>query len=206
MSELAPKRRRGRPRKSEESDAPMPAPIYTPGDEREALTAWWRKRMETMEREHQERIELLRTVGEHPSPVFARQAKMLGGLGMPKDLSAKMLGLSRYTFESHYGTEYDLGAADVIASVAANMIRIGSSITDPANAKVGMDILNRRGGEEWRPPAQKLEVNDERAAPKNVIDSSKLTREQRDELRRMIEYAQNGGEGEPLQSDEAPPE
>jgi hypothetical protein len=200
------------PRKRRERRPRAPAPILPatvpdredapPPDEREMLANWWRKRMDQIEREHEERIELLRTVGEHPSPVFAKQVRMLGALGMPKTLAGKLLGLSAHTLQTHYGEEYDIGAADVIASVAANMIRIGTSTNDPANAKVGMDILSRRGGQEWRPPAQKLEVADDREVPKNVIDSSKLTFEQRVELRRMIEYTQSGGEGEPLQPGE----
>jgi hypothetical protein len=176
-----------------------------PQDEREILANWWRKRMDQIEREHQERIELLRTVGEHPSPVFAKQVRMLGALGMPKALAGKLLGLSAHTLQTHYGEEYDIGAADVIASVAANMIRIGSSPTDPANAKVGMDILSRRGGQEWRPPAQKLEVADDRETPKNVIDSSRLTYEERQSLREMITRVQSGEPGDPLQPDEETP-
>ena len=168
-----------------------------PPDEREILANWWRKRMDQIEREHAERIELLRTVGEHPSPVFAKQVRMLGALGMPKALAGKLLGLSAHTLQTHYGEEYDIGAADVIASVAANMIRIGTSTNDPANAKVGMDILSRRGGQEWRPPAQKLEVADDRETPKNVIDSSRLSFEERQQLRLMIERVQTGGEGDP---------
>lgn len=195
---LSPKRR-GRPPKA---SADLPDGVRIPESDREALATWWRTRMEQIEAEHQARIDLLRTVGEHPSPVFAKQVRMLGALGMPKSLAAKLLGLAPYTLETHYGEEYDIGAADVIAQVAANMIRIGTSTTDPANAKVGMDILSRRGGQEWRPPAQKLEVADDRETPKNVIDSSKLTYEQRVELRKMIEYAQSGESGEPLKPSE----
>ena len=198
MSDDAPPRRRGRRPKP----PPLPATVpdredARPSDEREQLANWWRKRMDQIEREHEERIELLRTVGEHPSPVFAKQVRMLGALGMPKTLAGKLLGLSAHTLQTHYGEEYDIGAADVVASVAANMIRIGTSTTDPANAKVGMDILSRRGGQEWRPPAQKLEVADDREVPKNVIDSSRLTYEERQSLREMITRVQSGGEGDP---------
>lgn len=187
-------RKRGRP-KSPSPD--MPAPIYTPADERSALAEWWRKRMEQVELEHQERIESLRNGGEHPTPAYAKQVRMCGALGMEKSIACKMLGLSLYTLETHYADEYLTGAADTVASVAANMIRIGTSTTDPANAKVGMDILSRRGGQEWRPPAQKLEVADDREVPKNVIDSSRLSFEERQQLRLMIERVQTGGEGDP---------
>lgn len=174
---------------------PLPAtvdeyPSLKPADERETVANFWRARMEQIEREHQERVEILRTAGEHPSPVFAAQVKSAGALGLGKSVTCKLLGLAAHTLETHYAEAYDLGTAEVISSVAANMIRIGTSVTDPANAKVGMDILSRRGGQEWRPPAQKLEVADDRDAPKKLIDSSKLTREERDQLRLMIERVQ----------------
>jgi hypothetical protein len=202
VTDDAPARRRGRRPKP----PPLPATVpdredAPPPDEREQLANWWRKRMDQIEREHEERIELLRTVGEHPSPVFAKQVRMLGALGMPKTLAGKLLGLSAHTLQTHYGEEYDIGAADVIASVAANMIRIGTSTNDPANAKVGMDILSRRGGQEWRPPAQKVEMETE-VKDKSVIDSSKLSFEERQQLRLMIERVQSGGEGDPVEPNE----
>lgn len=169
--------------------ADLPAAESVPGTEREQLANWWRARMDQIEREHAQRVETLRQGGEHPCPVFARQVKMSGALGMPRALAAKVLGISLHCLDAHYGDEYDLGAAEIISSVAANMIRIGTSTTDPAAAKVGMDILSRRGGQEWRPPAQKLEVADDREVPKNVIDSSRLSPEERQQLRLMIERA-----------------
>ncbi len=170
----------------------MPAPIATPECEREQLANWWRGRMEQIEREHEERVRILREGGEHPSPIFAKQVKMMGALGMPKGLVCKILCLSPYNLQTHYADEYEQGSAEIIAQVAANMIRIGTSVSDPANAKVGMDILSRRGGEEWRPPAQKVEMKDEREQPKNVIDSSRLTADERMQLRQMIERVQEG--------------
>jgi hypothetical protein len=202
MSDEPPKKRRGPRRSAAILPATVPArEDAPPPDEREQLANWWRRRMDQIEGEHAERIELLRTVGEHPSPVFSKQVRMLGALGMPRTLAAKLLGLSAHTLQTHYGEEYDIGAADVIASVAANMIRIGTSTSDPANAKVGMDILSRRGGQEWRPPAQKLEVETE-VKERNVIDSSRLTYEERAQLREMITRVQSGEPGDPLQADE----
>lgn len=199
-----PPKKRGRPPKR----PPLPAeveeyPSLRPADEREQVANFWRARMDQIQREHDERVEILRTAGEHPSPVFAAQVKSAGALGLGKSVTCRLLGIALYTLETHYAADYELGTAEVISSVAANMIRIGTSTTDPANAKVGMDILSRRGGQEWRPPAQKVEMETE-VKQKNVIDSSKLTFDQRAELRRMIEYAQNGGEGDPLQPGEGP--
>jgi hypothetical protein len=190
-------RKRGRPRKLPPLPAEAPAPDEVrlrPADEREVVANFWRARMDQIQREHDERVEILRTAGEHPSPVFAAQVKSAGALGLGKSVTCRLLGIALYTLETHYAADYELGTAEVISSVAANMIRIGTSTTDPANAKVGMDILSRRGGQEWRPPAQKLEVNDDREAPKKLIDSSKLTFEERQQLRLMIERVQTEGD------------
>jgi hypothetical protein len=169
---------------------------------KESASDWWRSRIEEMERAHAQRVKLLRSVGEHPSPIFAKQVKMFGGLGLPKPLVAKLLGLRGDMLDMHYGDEYDLGAAEIMAGVAANMIRIATSTEDPNAAKIGMEFLSRRGGQEWRPAAQKIELKDDREKPKNVIDSSRLTYEQRLELRRMIEHVEGGGKGEPLRPEE----
>ena len=40
-----------------------------PDDKREAITLWVKYRLEESEKAHQDRIELLRTAGEHPSPI-----------------------------------------------------------------------------------------------------------------------------------------
>lgn len=197
-----PRRKKPRLDPDAPADQTLDIPVATPESEREHLTAWFRQRLEQSEREHEERVQTLRTVGEHPSPIFAKQARMFGMLGLPRDLSAKMLQLSPHMFDVHYEEDYKLGTAEVISSVAANAIRIGTSTTDPAAAKTAMDILARRGGVEWKPPAQQVKMEDDRQPPRNVIDSSKLTYEDRQQLKAMIERVQNGGEGEPLQPDE----
>jgi transcriptional regulator with XRE-family HTH domain len=197
--ELTP-RRRGRTR-AQVPDG-MPVVPDARGSEREALSLWWKERIQDIERIYEERIQVLRTVGEHPSPVFAKIVRMDGALGMPKSLLAKKLGMSVTMLTQYYGDEYDLGAAEMLSQIAANMLRIGTSMTDPAAAKVGMQILDRRGGEEWRPPAQKLQLEDERDKPP-VIDSSKLTYEERQALREMLMRVANGGEGDPIEDDQA---
>jgi hypothetical protein len=82
-----------------------------------------------------------------------------------------------------------------------NMMRIGASDSDPNAGRVGMQILDRRGGEEWRPPAQKMEIDDSRNKPP-VIDSSKLTYEERQQLRQMLTRVAEGGEGDPVEPTE----
>jgi hypothetical protein len=185
----------GRPRKKKldlGDDAPPPA-LVTPESERETIAAWFRQRLEQSEREHEERIQTLRTVGEHPSPIFAKQARMFGMLGLPRDLSAKMLQLSPHMFDVHYEEDYRLGTAEVISSVAANAIRIGTSTTDPAAAKTAMDILARRGGPEWKPPAQQVKMEDDREKKPNVIDTSGWPIEKRQALEAMLREEINGG-------------
>jgi DNA-binding CsgD family transcriptional regulator len=167
------------------------------GAEREALTQWWKTRVQEIEQTYEERIRVLRTVGEHPSPVFAKIVRMDGALGMPKKLLAMKLGISVATLVTHYGDEYDLGASEVISQVAANMLRIGTSIADPNNARVGMQILDRRGGEEWKPPSQKVEMKTDTGSGR-LIDSSKLTPEEREQLRAMIIRQQSDAEEVPL--------
>jgi hypothetical protein len=170
-----------------------PTQVEVPASAREELASWMTSQFARIQAEHEARVELLRTVGEHPSPIFSQMVRNFGGLGMPKNLAAKMLGMSVANFNSYYQDDYDLGAAQIISSVAANMIRIGTSMTDPNAAKVGMGILDRRGGEEWRPPAQKLEVNNKNNQPP-LIDSSKLTYDERRVLEKMLSRVANGEE------------
>lgn len=181
-------------------DEPPPESASIPGTEREVLSNWMRERLELIERDHQERVELLRTVGEHPSPVFARIIHNHGIFGTPKKILAKLLGIAASVIENYYDDDYDRGAAEATSAVAGNMFRIATSTTDPQAAKVGMDWLNRRGGDEWSPATKKIEIEDKRNS--NVIDSSSFTREEREQMRKMIERIKSGGEGEPPDDDE----
>jgi hypothetical protein len=166
-----------------------------PDSQREAISLWMKERFDIIEREHQQRIELLRTAGEHPSPVFAGMVKRFGGLGLPKSLCAKMLGISVSTLLSNYENDYDLGAAEIISSVAANMLRIATSDDNQSASKVGMAVLERRGGEQWKNPAKRIEIDkDPNKTP--IIDSSKLTFSEREQLRAMLTRIANGGEGD----------
>jgi hypothetical protein len=171
------------------------------GSEREAISLWVKTRLEESERAHLDRIELLRTAGEHPSPIYARFVRLSGELGLSKALAAKQLGISVSTLTTHYADDYEMGKAEILSAIAANMNRKAISPTDPNAAKVGMRILESRGGEEWAPATRKLEMSNKKDLPP-VIDSSKLTREERDQLRLMLTRVANGGEGEPDESDE----
>jgi hypothetical protein len=193
-----PEPRRGRPKKVPTG---MPVVEDARGAEREQLSVWMKARIAEVDREHLERIELLRTVGEHPSPLFQKVVMNMGGLGMPKALLAKMLGLTVATLETNYGDDYALGKAYMIKAVASNAVRIGTSHTDPNAARVAMQILDRHGGEEWKPPAQKVITEDDRDKPP-TIDSSKLTFEQRAQLRAMLQAVVDGQTGDPVSADE----
>jgi hypothetical protein len=157
-----------------------------PALDREYLERWWREHMAAMELATAARRELLGAVSEHPSAIFARQARVFGALGMPRDMAAVLLEISEAQFASCYGNEYAVGSAGVLQQVSANMLRIAMSTNDRVAVKAATEFLNRRGGEEWRPPAQKLEIDDSRKAKGKVIDSSQLTWEQRQMLRDII--------------------
>jgi len=199
---MMPEPRRGRPKKVPPG---MPVVEDARGAERERLSVWMRERIAEVDREHRERIELLRTVGEHPSPLFQKVVMNMGGLGMPKGLLAKMLGITVGTLESNYGDDYALGKAYMIKAVASNAVRIGTSHTDPNAARVAMQILDRQGGEAWKPPAQKVIATDDREKS-SVIDSSALSFEDRQELRKIVERAlerqAKGESGDSVQPDE----
>ena len=166
---------------------------------------WARGCSETLadiEANHRERVELLRTVGEHPSPIFAGFVKRWGMFGLEKPMVARLLNIPLWTLRTHYDDDYEMGRAELILSVGANMARISTSLTDPNAGKVGMELLARRGGEPWRPPLTRVaDVPDpDKAAP--VIDSSKFTYDERQKIRAALERIQAGGEGEPLRDDE----
>lgn len=178
---------------------PIPRTPEIKGDAREELAMWMKQRVREIDAENKERIKLLREVGEHPSPVFAKIVQQHGALGMPKSLVGKMLGISVATLNQYYAEDYDLGEISAIRSVAANAMRIGTSTTDPNAARVAMQILDRRGGEAWRPPAQKVEMDDNRDKPP-LIDASKLNYEERQALRAMLERVAAGGESDAQES------
>ena len=158
------------------------------GSDREALSLWIKAQLEEVEREHQARIELLREGREHPCPAFERIVRNHGIVGTPKSTLAKLLGISNTVLMTHYGDAYEVAAAETMAKVASNMVRIATSMSDPAAAKVGMDMLARRGGEEWRPATKRLEVDNDpnkNAAP--LLDTSNMSAEDRQAIREIME-------------------
>jgi hypothetical protein len=153
------------------------------------LAQWWRDHVAAIERDGADRTRLLADAGAHPSEIFAQQARMFAGMGLPRDVAATLLGLPESEFDVHYGADYTVGRAQMIMPVAANMLRIATSSEDRFAVKAATEVLNRLGGEEWRPPAQKLEIDDSRKSKAGVIDSSKLSWEDRQVMRGILERA-----------------
>ena len=158
------------------------------GADREALATWIKEQLAEVEREHQARIELLREGREHPCPAFERIVRNHGIVGTPKSTLAKLLGISDTTLKTHYGDAYEMAAAETMAKIASNMVRIATSTSDPAAAKVGMDMLARRGGEAWRPATKRLEVdNDPNKNNAPILDTSNMSAEDRQAIREIME-------------------
>lgn len=174
--------------------------------DREQIALWMKARFEKIEADNAEREMILRTAGDHPSPIFGKMVRRLAGLlGMSaKTQIARMLDISVDILNRFYIEDLELGIAEVNVAVAGTMLQIATDQHNPSAASAGMKWLERRGGNDWKPPAKKLILGkeDEKSA---VIDSSKLTFEQRQQMRAMINYVQEGGEGEPLQPGEDEP-
>lgn len=180
-----------------EAGAPMPWDALRPEtslarltqrEDRGNLSEWWKEQSEFMEREQESIALVLQNAGDHPSLAYARQIRRLGALGIPQDLIATMLGISEGMLLEHYEVDLRQGEALMLVPVAANMIRMATSGNSKAALKAATEILGRRGGESWRPPAQKVEITDDRKTPgKGIIDSSKLSWEEREQLRTIVE-------------------
>lgn len=174
-------------------------------DEREGIALWMKSRFEKIEQDTAERELILRTVGDHPSPIFGKLVRRLAGLlGMSaKAQIARMLDINVGILDRFYLDELRLGVAEVNVAVAATMLQIATDQHNPSAGKVGMTWLERRGGEDWKPASKKIEVDDRRDKPP-VIDSSKMTYEERQQMKAMLTRISDGGDGEPLQPDEDP--
>lgn len=157
-------------------------------EDRDNLGEWWRDQSQFIEQELQTLHIALKDAGDHPSPQYAMQVRRLGALGIPQHLIAMQLGISEGVLAQHYETDLRIGEGLMLAPVAANMYRMATSGNTKAAVKAGTEILNRRGGDPWRPPAQKVEITDERKnSGKGVIDSSKLSPEDREYLKGIVE-------------------
>ena len=180
---------RGRPKGSGGKLTRLSPNDYEP-ESRELVSSWMHERIQALEAAYEERIQVLRTVGEHPSPLFAELVKRHAYAGLDKRLIAKMLCCTTHILDTFYENEMDVGSGQLIYEAGMNLARMATSPTDPNNAKAAIEVLNRRGGETWKPPAQKIISETTNAPP--VIDSSKLSFEERQQLRAMLERIANG--------------
>lgn len=146
------------------------------------LEVWWREQVADLERAAKEREG---GVAKGEGAVLASQARVFGALGVPTDVAAALMGMTEGAFQARYAEDYGVGSAAIIARVAANYLRIATSGQDRYAVKAAGQILHSRGGEQWKPPAHKIEV--ERPAAKGtLIDSSKLTYEERQQLKAIL--------------------
>jgi hypothetical protein len=176
-------------------DAPPVAEL--PDFERQRMVDWMKQQIAEIQRAADLRVELARTVGEHPMPLFGQLVQHYAGMQLDPQVIAKMLMIPYSTLMLHYEDDLTLGAAHVNLKIAENMVRIATSTTDKDAAKVGMDFLGRTN--KLMKNTKKVEI--ETPQDSRVIDSSKLTPEQRQQLRDMIEAATRepaeGGADEP---------
>ena len=152
---------------------------------RESAAKWMTRTVKEMNREHEARIKDLREGREHPNPLHARYVKKFSALRMPKYLISRLLEIPTDTLAKCYADECELGHAEAFAAVATNYFRIATSDTDPGARQAAADWLAKHGGKEWQPPAQRnIHIDENAEAP--LIDSSKLTFEDRAALREML--------------------
>jgi len=138
--------------------------------------------LESIARSYQEREDLIKSGGEHPMPLYAKLVHNHAAMGQTIPQICRYLGISRPVLERWYADELELGVAQINLRIASNVARKALS-DDPDAAKIGLDWLDRRGGDGWRKSTQKIEVEDKKPP---VIDSSKLTAEEREQLRAIV--------------------
>jgi hypothetical protein len=170
------------------SAAPQKSRAEMAKEDRAHLERWWADELISIEASLNARRALLAKAGPHPNRIIAREVMGFGAKGIPKEVAARLLRMHEVELERHYGAEYDCAAAEVIARAAENLMRISRGTNDRYAVKAVTEFLNRRGGEPWRPPAQKIDMTTQQKAP-NVIDSSKLTFDERQALKAIIERA-----------------
>lgn len=190
------------PRRTRRLSVMPQLPTIAP-QERKDLVNFMRGRLEEIERDYQDRLELIRSGSEHPMPLYAKLVHNHAAMGMPKKHIAKILGISVAVMERYYEDDLELGIAQINFKIASNVARKALS-DDPDAAKIGLDWLDRRGGDGWRKSTQKIEVNPDDRPPN--LDLTKTTYEERQALRAILQRAASraaeGEEGEELRPDE----
>lgn len=115
---------------------------------------------------------------------------------------ARLLGVSISTLDRHYADDMELGRAEMLAAVGAQVVNRAMDASKTENAKGDLDaqkfILARLGG--W---STKLEVTGKDGGPVQVkdFDLSKLSE---DEKRLLLGTVDRLLDGEPQGEDDAP--
>ena len=99
-----------------------------------------------------------------------------------------------------------IGYIEVTAKMASTLITIGSDPAHKDAAKVALEFLSRRGPEVWKPAAHKIEDVTKPKTEGRVIDSSKLSYEDRQQLRDILMRNLEPGEAESIDGEEEKPE
>jgi hypothetical protein len=189
------------PRRSRRLSVMPTLPGISP-QERKDLMQFMKAELESIARSYQEREDLIKSGGEHPMPLYAKLVHNHAAMGQTIPQICRYLGISRPVLERWYADELELGVAQINLRIASNVARKALS-DDPDAAKIGLDWLDRRGGDGWRKSTQKIEVAEEKA---RTIDPTKMTYEERQALRAILENAAkreaDGEEGDDLRPDE----
>jgi hypothetical protein len=202
VTEITEAPRRGRARLTVMPQLPGISP-----QERKDLMSFMKSELESIARTYQEREDLIRSGGEHPLSLYAKLVHNHAAMGQTVPQICRYLGISRPVLERWYSDDYELGVASINFRIASNVARIALS-DDPSAGKIGLDWLDRRGGDAFRKSTQKIEVDPGDKTP--LLDLSKTTYEERQALRailtRAADRAADGEEGEELRPDELAPE
>ena len=124
-----------------------------------------------------------------PNRVTRSMVQKLAGLNQTHTAIAKCMRLRVSTLQSLYGRELERGGMLYTAKVAEQLHSVAIDREHPGFVKAATFWLERVGGPQWR-KVSKLELASEQgtgALP--VIDSRKLTPDERDELRRLVAKA-----------------
>jgi hypothetical protein len=151
--------------------------------ERKDLMNFMKAELENIARTYQDREDLIRSGGEHPMPLYAKLVHNHAAMGQTVPQICRYLGISRPVLERWYADDLELGIASINFRIASNVARIALS-DDPNAGKIGLEWLDRRGGDAFRKSTQKIEVEDTKPP---LVDSSKLTQDERDQLRAIFE-------------------
>ncbi len=120
-----------------------------------------------------------------PSEFSRRQVREMVGTGLLDGDIARCMQITEKQLTHYYQPELARGSPEKILHVARTMYSIA---TDPLNkgcVEAAKYWLERRGGEQWRKPPDRVE-NEVRVQERPVIDSSKLSAEQRAQLKEIL--------------------